>query len=159
MVGKECPECGAEKAFSTITSRMIKGQRYRQKQCRVCGYRTSEHGGEPVAPGRAVNRGSRAKDRKFNAEQIAEILALKGTMTQRAIGQMFGCSGETIRQIFAGMLYQDLAPGSYRPPPKPGEPSCEHCRFWEVEHCGIGFPDPLEEGPGFARDCSLFVKG
>jgi hypothetical protein len=71
---------------------------------------------------------------------------------------MFGCSGETVRQILVGMLYQDLLPGNYKPPPKAGEPSCDHCRFWEEEECGMGFPDPIEEGPGFARDCSLFRK-
>jgi len=156
-VGQECPKCGAS-AFVTVSSGLVRGKRYRRRHCKACGHRASDVDGKPPTQ-RNGNPGSRAKDRKFNAEQIAGILALKGTMTQRAIGQMFGCSGETIRQIFAGMLYQDLLPGNYRPPPKPGDPSCEHCRFWEVEQCGIGFPDPIEEGPGFARDCSLFAKG
>jgi len=95
--------------------------------------------------------------RRFDADTIAAIIASPDS--HRALGKRHGVSGETIRQIRIGKIYRDLLPGNYRPPPKPGDPSCEHCRFWEVEQCGIGFPDPLEEGPGFARDCSLFAKG
>jgi hypothetical protein len=157
MKGKECPECG-EMAFSTIASRMIDGERYRRKQCRACQYRVSEMG-DRLLPARRNTPGVRRPGaRRFSAEQIAEMVALKGTTTLRAIGQQFGCSGETVRQIFAGMLYRDSLPENYRPAPGPGDPSCEHCREWRGETCSLGFPDPIEEGPGFARDCNLYVK-
>ena len=42
-------------------------------------------------------------------------------------------------------------------------PSCERCREWRglesANPCGMGFPDPVIEGVGFARDCSLYVVG
>jgi hypothetical protein len=45
-------------------------------------------------------------------------------------------------------------------PPGPADPSCEHCREWlgfEADHpCRFGFPEPVSEGPGFARDCAVF---
>jgi hypothetical protein len=140
-------------AFSVIASRMIDGKRYRRKKCGSCQHRASDIDGEPI-PGRC-------KSRRFGAQQIAEIVALKDTATLRAIGQQFGCSPETVRQIFAGILYRDLLPENYRPAPGPNDPSCERCREWrgpDAEHpCRMGFPDPAIEGPGFARDCNLYV--
>jgi hypothetical protein len=44
------------------------------------------------------------------------------------------------------------------PPPEPDELSCYRCKLWNGEECRMGFPDPIEEGPGFARDCSLFER-
>jgi hypothetical protein len=155
-VGQECPKCGGT-AFVVVSSGLVHGKRYRRRHCKACGYRASDVDGKPPAK-RNGNPGSRAKDRKFNAEQIAEIVALKGVETQRTVGEMFNCSRETIRQIWCGMLYQDLLPENYRPVPGPGDPSCEHCREWRGETCSLGFPDPIEEGPGFARDCNLYVK-
>jgi transposase-like protein len=43
-------------------------------------------------------------------------------------------------------------------------PSCTSCNNWRGEEnpspCAMGFPDPVIEGPGFARDCSLYqVRG
>jgi hypothetical protein len=157
--GQQCPECGAM-AFSVIASRMIDGKRCRRKQCRSCQYRASEIDGEPIPDRRRVSN-TRRGFRRFGAQQIAEMVALKGTMSLRAIAQQFGCSGETVRQIFAGMLYRDLLPENYRPAPGPNDPSCERCREWRgsdaATPCSLGFPDPIEEGPGFARDCNLYV--
>jgi hypothetical protein len=155
--GERCPSCGAEGSFSIITSRVVKGQRYRQRQCRECGHKASELGGQPVAERRGAP-GVRSSNSKFTADQIAEMLALKGTMSLREIGKMFGCSGETVRLIYGGRVCRDLLPEGYRPPPRRGDPSCKRCRYWEMEQCGMGFPDPLEEGVGFARDCSLYEK-
>jgi len=92
--------------------------------------------------------------RKLNAEQVAAVIA--SAESHRALGQIYGVSGECIRQIRQGIIYRDLLPEGYRPPPRRGDPSCERCKLWEGESCGMGFPDPLEEGPGFARDCSLY---
>ena len=34
--------------------------------------------------------------------------------------------------------------------------SCHDCQHWRGKSCGMGFPDPVEEGPKFAVDCSLY---
>jgi hypothetical protein len=98
--------------------------------------------------------------RKLNAEQVAAVIA--SAESHRALGQIYGVSGECIRQIRQGIIYRDLLPEGYRPPPRRGDPSCERCREWlgpdAANPCGMGFPDPIEEGPGFARDCSLFER-
>jgi hypothetical protein len=93
--------------------------------------------------------------RKFSAEQVAAIIA--STETHRALGKLYGCSRETIRQIRVGKIYRDVLPEGYYPPPGPGDPSCERCQEWRGEACSLGFPDPIEEGLGFARDCSLYA--
>ena len=38
-------------------------------------------------------------------------------------------------------------------------PSCHSCQHWhETQRCDLGLPDPLQEGPQFAADCSLFAE-
>ena len=34
--------------------------------------------------------------------------------------------------------------------------SCLECQHWQ-SRCGMGFPDPLEEGPKFANECLVFL--
>jgi hypothetical protein len=60
--------------------------------------------------------------------------------------------------------HRDLIAPPIAPVPAPGDPSCERCREWlgfEADHpCRFGFPEPVSEGPGFARDCAVFeVEG
>ena len=59
-----------------------------------------------------------------------------------------------------GYRLRDLIAPPIAAPPDPGDPSCEHCREWQgfdAEHpCRFGFPEPVSEGPGFARDCAVF---
>jgi hypothetical protein len=38
------------------------------------------------------------------------------------------------------------------------KPSCHICAHWQSNECGFKFPDPFEEGPGFAADCDLYEK-
>ncbi len=92
--------------------------------------------------------------RRLNAQQVRAIIG--SSESHSALGRIYGCSRETIRQIRAGQLYRDVLPEGYRPPPGPGDPSCERCQEWRGDYCSLGFPDPIEEGVGFARDCSLY---
>ena len=148
--GQPCPQCG-DLSYYVTHSRMIRGQRRRRRHCRSCGFLSVDFDGEQVEP--PVRPGG---PRRFSREQIAQIVMLKGHQTQRLTAQQFGCSGEAIRQIWTGQTSSDWTGISYRPPLRPGEPSCEQCSRWENGHCGMGLPDPEEEGPGFARDCALF---
>lgn len=51
---------------------------------------------------------------------------------------------------------QPVAP---EPPAAPaGEPSCYACEHWRGCECSFKFPDPHEEGPGFAADCDLYEE-
>lgn len=149
--GQECPQCGDPSSFYVTHSRMIRGQRRRRRLCGSCGFLNVDLDGEPIEP-----PGRPGGPRRFSREQIAQIVMLRGQQNQKLTAQQFGCSGEAIRQIWTGQTYGDWTGISYRAPLRPGEPSCEQCQHWDGQRCGMGFPDPQEEGPGFARDCSLF---
>jgi hypothetical protein len=62
-----------------------------------------------------------------------------------------------MRCKFCGYRHRDLIAPPAAPVLGPADPSCERCREWRGERCSLGFPDPIEEGPGFARDCNLYV--
>jgi hypothetical protein len=85
------------------------------------------------------------------------------TDTRRELSERYGISTELVRQIQQGIAYRDLLPENFRRPPGPNDPSCERCREWRglesADPCGMGFPDPVIEGVGFARDCSVYVVG
>lgn len=146
-------QCGAQ--MNLVGSRMHRGERYRRFSCPACGRRETRLGqnaDRPLPEHRVL------KNRRFNAEIVTAIRRSRDS--RRALAERYGCSQEMIRSIQAGIAYRDLLPEGFRSPPKPGDPSCEQCRFWDAEACGMGFPDPAEEGLGFARECVVFeVEG
>lgn len=64
-----------------------------------------------------------------------------------------------MRCLFCGCRHRDLIELPPPPEPDPSDPSCLNCRHWRGEICGFGFPDPIEEGVGFASDCSQYSGG
>ena len=141
-----CPECGG--VLVTVRSVVRKSGRHRFMRCKSCGHRHIHRGNDPAAP----------RLRRFDADTIKAIReSLDG---QSALAKRYDCSQELIKAIRRGLLYRDLLPESFRQPPGPADPSCEHCREWlgfEADHpCRFGFPEPVSEGPGFARDCAVF---
>ena len=142
-------QCGAQ--MKLFTSRMHRGERYRRFICPACGHketRLGENADRPLPQLRSRT------NRRFDLETIKAIRSSDDG--RRVLAKRYGCSQEMIRSIRAGIAYRDMLPEGFRSPPKPGDPSCEQCRFWDAEACGMGFPDPAEEGLGFARDCSLY---
>jgi hypothetical protein len=137
-----------------IESRRRKNGRYRRMLCHACGHRLScdEHG-TPAAPRQHTN--PRTTERRFDADAIRDICY--SGLPRRQLALVHNCSHELIRQIQLGLCYRDLLPEGYRTPPRPGDPSCDRCKFWHKNQCSIGFRDPMVEGVGFARDCSLYA--
>lgn len=153
LMKQHCPECGG--VMATIRSRIVAAKRYRRFECKACGYRLSLGGENADQP---IDRYSRNPDpatRRFDAATIKAIR--KSSDGRRVLAKQYGCSEAMIRDIVNGKSYKDLLPEGFRSPPGPGDPSCERCRYWQADACGMGFPDPAEEGPGFARDCSLYA--
>lgn len=156
-----CPQCNGIMWSDGIRKTASGG--YRRMICRSCRYHEKRQldGSGKLPPG----------NRKFNAQQIREILGAEGTLYE--IGQRFGCHRETVRQIRAGMLYKDLLPYGYLPKNAAG-PRCDKCIHWRVGAldiyeewagfpkrsgaCSLGFPDPAIEGHYFARDCAAWVE-
>jgi hypothetical protein len=152
LMTQECPECGG--VMATINSRIVAAKRYRRFECRSCGHRLSL-GGDNAD--QAIDRYSRdpRPTRRFDAATIKAIR--ESPDGRRVLAKQYGCSETMIRDIVAGRSYRDLLPEGFRSPPCAGDPSCMSCRYWKAEACGMGFPDPAEEGPAFARDCSLYA--
>ena len=101
------------------------------------------------------------RQRLYSDELIARIhasLASNRAMAKRLAEEGIRIDTETIRQIRLGLIYADLMPAHRQP----GSHSCDHCIHWRgieaVEPCDLGHPDPIDEGMGFARDCSTYKK-
>ena len=152
VMKQHCPECGGVMAI--INSRIVASKRYRRFECKACGHRLSLGGDNADQP---INRYARdaSATRRFDAATIKAIR--KSLDGRRLLAKQYGCSEAMIRDIVIGKSYKDLLPEGFRSPPGPGEPSCERCQYWQADACGMGFPDPAEEGPAFARDCSLYA--
>ncbi len=149
-----CKHCQSTEV-TIIRSRVQSGGvRARLIICKSCK-QSSEHFTDPPPKRKAGGRGNY----RFGDDDIKEILLSRCSHAEMALAMQ--CSSELIRQIRIGMLYTRRRAeiprwGQEVPPPEPDELSCYRCRLWNGEECRMGFPDPIEEGPGFARDCSLY---
>lgn len=71
-----------------------------------------------------------------------------------AMGRKYGRSHQTITQIRYGDICRSRCPEI--PRWVRGEtPTCQQCLQWS-DCCTLGFPDPIEEGLTFARECLTF---
>ena len=148
-VNRECPKC-TDGVLIIVRSYARNFRRHRLMGCKSCDFREWR-------PDDDISSTRGQRPRRFDDATIKEIRSLKGHYGRRILAQRYKCSEELIRAIWAGQIYRDLLPDGFRAPLKPGDPNCEHCLHWAVDACGMGFPDPAEEGPAFARDCSVFV--
>lgn len=94
-------------------------------------------------------------NRRFDAREVRQIIRADTTHAEEA--RQRGCTPDLISQIRSGKLYRDLLPYGHLPPDAAG-PRCDRCHHWQGDCCGLGFPDPLEEGRFFARDCAAWVE-
>lgn len=86
-------------------------------------------------------------------EQVIGVLTAKGSA--RAVGERFGVHRSTISLIRLGKIHAHIAPHI---PRWSTVQRCENCIHWDRGCCDLGFPDPLEEGTAFARECSTFAR-
>lgn len=155
-----CVHCGATET-AVLRSRINSGgKRWRMMHCKACG-KTSEYiNGKP----RDMTAGHNRPFYKFSDATLRKILLTK--CSNSIMAEQVGCSCELVRQIRRGNLHINRVPeiprwGENAPPPVINGPSCLVCvnrAGGDGPTCGMGFPDPDEEGPGFAADCSLFAK-
>jgi hypothetical protein len=143
----------------TIVSRMVAGSRYRRFECTACNHRISRGGDNADIEVVSSRHRNGARVRRFDDATIQAIR--ESPDGRRVLARRHNCSEELIRAIRAGKFYRDLLPEGFRQPPGPADPSCKTCREWlgfEADHpCRFGFPEPVSEGPGFARDCAVFA--
>jgi DNA-directed RNA polymerase subunit M/transcription elongation factor TFIIS len=141
----ECPKCGG----MMVTHKKIERRYglYIQWRCKDCNHRESQTDKGP--PRLRPYTKSRRNGRLFDDATIAEIRA--STESRKAKAATYGCSVETISRIERGIFYKE-------PVEDATIPSCRHCRFWdfELERCKEGWPDPLTDGPSYAKECIDF---
>jgi len=155
-----CAACNSSET-SVIESRPChNGTRRRRHRCLSCGYRWTAWDGARPPKGRLV--GSRGtgprRGRPTTSDEVKRILLAPLSVTNAQLAREMGFSGEWIRMVRVGLTHTNIHPELERRKPAIGEAkgrSCYNCANWSAG-CGFGFPDPMEEGPGYAQDCDLF---
>jgi transposase-like protein len=153
-----CPACCSDET-RVIESRITAaGKRRRRHKCNVCRHRWTTLINGSAAPRAGQPRKPMPQRTKLTATQIHTILLDK--RSHRAVAREIGRSTEAIRQIRIGAIHAQVHPEV----PRWEQPiasvtsdaSCYKCQHW-AERCTFGYPDPLEEGPGFANDCAMYA--
>lgn len=89
---------------------------------------------------------------KINDDGIRDILV--SCKSHKEMSRRYGVTHQYIMQIRFGACCQSIAPEL---PRWSKDITCDRCLHWLKESCGLGFPDPIEEGPGFARNCAAWM--
>jgi hypothetical protein len=101
-------------------------------------------------PGEA--RPSRQRD-PFTPDEVRLILT--SPLSSPCLARQLGCSKQAICAVRRGRSHASVWPELPRRLSQGGA-TCLDCQHWARGSCGLGLPDPIEEGPSFAQDCSLF---
>lgn len=138
-----CPKCN-DTGVLIDAKPLTDGRKYRRWECKACRYRWSDH----------VIANPRDPQCRFTSEVVREILLSDDDI--KSLAARHNKSETAIRDILYGRSFRHLHPKIPRRV-RPGKPSCYGCQQWSGFQCGMGFPDPLEEGPEFAVDCVTFL--
>lgn len=146
------PGCAHNNSYVIETRTRADGAVRRRYECRDCGERwTVIRKGEK--PARVPRKPSvRNVRRKLTLEQVHRVLA-DPEATAKALSAEFGVSRQLIQQIRRGTAWAHAFPEL---PRITSLRSCLRCKHWIAGDCGLGFPDPLEEGLTFAMDCDFY---
>ena len=145
------PQCRAN-AFVLSTRLCSNGAKRRRLECNDCGHRWTLHDGEPPGHRGGLLPGQTVSQRRVTEAEVRRILQAKGSA--REIARELGRSHPTVLGVLTGRLHVGLAPEL----PRRTVRSCLQCRHWLGRNCGLGFPDPEDEGPSFAVDCVSWLE-
>lgn len=150
-----CKSCGSSCTKVVDSRKLLNGSRRQRVWCRDCDFRWTVWQGERPKPGRAPHARGVGRGNKPPLTPDDVRLVLTSELPAYQLGRQLGRSKEAIAAIRRGVLHRNTCPEIPRWRGQSG-PSCHDCKHWARDRCGMGFPDPGEEGPGFAADCSLF---
>jgi transposase-like protein len=153
-----CPSCSSSHTRVIETRPVRTGGRRRRHLCHNCQHRWTTWAGERPPQGRVPNacKGRRTKP-PLTEDEVR--LVLTSPLSSVKLARELGCSKEAVAAIRRGALHARTLPElPRRQTERRADPelSCHACAHWRSSSCGMGFPDPLDEGPAFAADCSLY---
>lgn len=155
-----CPECSGP-ALVAETRLLSRGDRRRRWKCKACCYRWTEYNGPRPTTGPPPVRLSDDAIRDIPTSRetkatLAERYQLcKGTVYRIRYGVLHGRVLPEVPRWRAGQPMATAAPAAIT------GPSCLLCVHFNGKPgnpCGLGHSDPVEEGVGFAEDCSTYLE-
>lgn len=151
----ECPGCHSSRTKVWDTRLLANGSRWRRHVCHDCNYRWTTWVGKRPRRGRS----SGAKHNRYRGPlSLEEVrLILTSPLSAGQLARELGCSKQAVCAVRRGLSHVNDWPKLPRQAAQTG-PSCLDCNRWESGSCELGVPDPILEGPGVARDCSLFER-
>lgn len=94
-------------------------------------------------------------------DQVREVLLSFNLSNAEMARQMGSTSREAVRQVRQGLSHRNVCPEiprwhrrRYLAPT--AEHDCARCQHWRDGACDLEFPDPAEEGLGFAAECCCY---
>jgi len=147
---QQCPACKSQHT-AVIESRVMSYGRRQRISCQSCSHRWTNRieGSEQPRPHARREAGDLTRD---------EIeLILLSTRSIRTVARELRVSPSAVHGVRIGQLRSDVLPDLPRQTARRRR-SCTSCRFWNpdpevMQRCRQGWPDPDEEGPGYANDC------
>lgn len=144
------PVCEHNNRFIRETRTRTDGLIRRRWECSDCGERWTVLGPDRKKPRR---RGKPGKAHpKLSREHVRRALTDRQA-SDVALAAELGVSRQAIQQVRAGKTWTKAFPNL---PRRPKWRDCTGCQHWSSSGCGMGFPDPLDEGTGFAADCNFY---
>lgn len=136
MDGITCSECGAV-GRRVLESRRLPDRVRRRCVCSACSHRFTTY--------------------ELRYDQItARVDAVAATRAAKLLDrfQAVEASLTTLRQHLEAEL--NVTEVMEIPDLMAEPPTCEQCIHWSAERCGLGHPDPVDEGIEFARWCASY---
>jgi transposase-like protein len=143
------PVCEHNNRFVRESRPRLDGLVRRRWQCNDCCERWTTIGPDRKPPRK--RKPGRLAPKKLTVEQVRRALTDQ-QISDVKLSRELGVSRQAISQIRRGISWASAFPELPRRPWS----DCSQCRHWSGTECGIGFPDPLEEGTSFAGDCDLY---
>lgn len=100
----------------------------------------------------------RSKKNHLSDDQV--LLALTSLDKNHSVmARELGISVSALRKLRLGDSYKNIHPEVPRWNEHKFEKTCNQCHNWSVVNsiCNMGYPDPVEEGIGFAVECLMFT--
>lgn len=140
-----CPICDHTGVRMLLSRLQTNGTRQRRFSCEQCSHRWSTW---------SKNCPPRSRTPALTDEQLREVLT-ELHINDEVMAQRMGRTRQSISQIRNGTTLAKRCPDLPRRTKFVDGLTCTTCRHWRGQ-CGFDLPDPVEEGIGFARDCSLY---